>query len=139
MVHIGYLLLTLVSLLILDYLYLGVFGASEKLYIPIHRRIQKSKIKTRTYSVILSYLLSAFGIYYFVVKKYENSNIVIEKIIKRGVLFGFVVNGIYNFTNHSLFEDYTLRLSIQDTVWGAIVTPLTALSSLYLMDLIETN
>lgn len=125
--------LTFVKFLILDYLYLGVFGGNQK-YLKIHKRIQGKTVEPRWYSIITAYLILALGVYYFAVKPFENvvlSGTAIYIILITGAMFGFVSYGIYNFTNHSLFENYPLSIVIQDTLWGTIASALVAISVLY--------
>ena len=37
-----------------------------------------------------------------------------------GALSGFIVYGVYNFTNYATLTHYTLKLSILDTMWGTL-------------------
>lgn len=125
--------LTLVKFVILDYLYLGVFGGNQK-YLKIHKRIQGKTVDPRWYSIITSYLVLALGVYYFAVRPFENvvlSGNANYVILITGAMFGFVSYGIYNFTNHSLFEKYPLSIAIQDTLWGTFASALVAISVLY--------
>lgn len=132
--------LTLVNFVLLDYLYLGLFGGNQK-YLKIHKRIQGKTVEPRWYSIITAYLVLALGVYYFAVRPFENavlSGNANHAILITGAMFGFASYGIYNFTNHSLFENYPLSIAIQDTLWGTIASALVAFLTLHQNDYLDS-
>jgi uncharacterized membrane protein len=46
-----------------------------------------------------------------------------------GMIYGLSVYGVFNFTNHVMFMDYSISLVIRDTCWG--VSWLTLFSVIY--------
>lgn len=36
-------------------------------------------------------------------------------------VYGFLIYGIYNMTNHAVFHDYNMKVALIDSVWGAIL------------------
>ena len=38
-----------------------------------------------------------------------------------GCLIGFIIYSIYNLTNYSTIEKYTLKMTILDTIWGTLL------------------
>ena len=58
---------------------------------------------------ILSYLTLALGIYYFAVKQNSYLN---------SVILGFVVYGVYNFTNLAVLKQYEIKTGAIDIAWG---------------------
>ena len=77
---------------------------------------------------IVAYLLLAYGLYNFAI---------VEKSVYKGALFGFVVYGVYNFTNLAVIAKYGLTQSIIDTVWGSFVSLTTTLIVLYILKYIN--
>ena len=70
-------------------------------------------VNLRTYiSAGICYLFLVFGIYYFAVKQNSVSN---------GAILGLVIYGIYNTTNLATINNYGIKESIIDTVWGTIL------------------
>lgn len=80
---------------------------------------------------ILCYILIPLGIFLFVLPKIDKKQW-IKSCILWGFLYGIIVYGIFDFTNLVLFEDYTLKLSIIDTIWGGILTAISLLITYYI-------
>jgi uncharacterized membrane protein len=36
-------------------------------------------------------------------------------------VYGFIIYGVYNMTNHVVFKDYDLRVAFVDTLWGTVL------------------
>jgi len=66
-------------------------------------------------AAILVYVFFAIGILVFVVNR-ANGNYL--KALKFGALLGFVIYGVYDFTNLSLLADWPLKITLIDLVWG---------------------
>lgn len=60
-------------------------------------------------SAILCYLLMTGGIYYFSVKENNTLN---------ALILGLIVYGIYNTTNYSTLNKFSLNVALIDTIWG---------------------
>lgn len=70
-------------------------------------------VTSRTYiSAGLCYLLLVFGIYHFAVK--QNS-------VMNGAILGLILYGVYNTTNLATINNYGIKESIIDTLWGTIL------------------
>ncbi len=81
-------------------------------------------VNLRTYiSAGICYLLLVFGIYHFAVKQNSVSN---------GAILGLVIYGIYNTTNLATINNYGIKESIVDTVWGTILCTLITYLSIKL-------
>ena len=52
-------------------------------------------------------------------------------LIKRAVLFGFILYGVFNGTNYATLEHYPIGLVILDTVWGMTLTTMTVILVVY--------
>ena len=83
------------------------------------KKIQGKEITPRPYSVVIVYIIIITGLYYFIIGP--------NKSAKDGAFFGLVIYGIFNFTNHALFDNYSLSLVIIDLIWGMIICGTTTL------------
>ena len=88
----------------------------------MYRKVQCNKsLEVRIWYVIITYIfiisLLLFHIYPIL---YEKVNNLQNAFIYSGIV-GFFVYGIYNFTNLALLKDYSLKISIMDTLWGTIL------------------
>jgi uncharacterized membrane protein len=81
------------------------------------QNIQGSPMKIRLYSAAVAYFLLTLGLTHFI--------IIPNKSILEAALLGLVIYGVYDFTNHATINKYTLKMSIQDSIWGATVCALT--------------
>lgn len=70
----------------------------------------------------LVYLLLAIGIYFFV----GSVNYTTSKTILMAALFGLVVYGVYDLTNKTIIQEYSLKLIIVDILWGMISCSIVA-------------
>ena len=116
----------LVSLMVLDYLYLS---SSSGIFKKIIEDVQKSKFKIKVYPTIVVYILIFFmwmKFIYSVKKRYS-----LKENVKRGFLLGFFTYGIFEFTNYAIFSKWTLQGVILDTFWGGVLYALITFFSLY--------
>lgn len=60
-------------------------------------------------SLLITYLILLFGLNYIVIP------------YKVPISFGFVVYGVYSFTNYTMYEKYPIKLAILDTLWGILL------------------
>lgn len=81
-----------------------------------------------------SYFLIIFGQYYFVYKHIKKSNWVYDSIIN-GFLFGFVLYGVFDFTNLAIFSNYSLNTAIIDMIWGGILLSFTSFIGYYILEI----
>jgi uncharacterized membrane protein len=101
-------------LLSIDLIYLKFIGP---IFGKMVQNIQGSPMKIRLYSAAVAYFLLTLGITHFIV--------IPNKSILEAALLGLVIYGVYDFTNHATINKYTLKMSIQDSIWGATVCALT--------------
>ena len=64
-------------------------------------------------------MLIVFGLILFVLPKIPKTGPGFEGILW-GALFGLVVYGVYDLTNHALLKDWTLSMTIVDMLWGTV-------------------
>jgi uncharacterized membrane protein len=107
-------LVAAIIFVVLDGIYLNLIKSSYNSQI---KNIQGSDIKVNMISVGITYIFLIFGLNYFIIKK--------NRSVSDAALFGFVIYGTYNFTNLALFSNWSILLSIVDTMWGAVLFGLT--------------
>jgi uncharacterized membrane protein len=65
-------------------------------------------------SAFISWLLICSAISVQLPNKYKEA-------LVYGILVGLVVYGVFNSTNYAINKDWSLKLSLLDTIWGMIV------------------
>ena len=102
-----------IIILIIDYVYLSNIAA--KPFMNMVEKIQKEKAIVKYSSAAFTYALLILAIYKFT----PNLNYLDTFIL------GFIIYGVFDFTNMALFNKYDLKIAIQDTVWGGVLFVLT--------------
>jgi hypothetical protein len=88
---------------------------------------QGFKLKKNIYlSGFLVYFLMSLGLYYFVIKNSINY----KKTLFEAFIFGIILYGVYNGTNHITIQKYNYNVAIIDTIWGGIL--LSIVTAIYL-------
>ncbi len=98
-------------MLFLDMIYLNLIG--KNMYTEVVNNIQKSVINVKILPAIVTYLIMTFALYYFIISQNKSEN--------DAFILGFVIYGIFDFTNMAIFENYTLNVAVIDTLWGSIL------------------
>ena len=107
-------LLTAIIFVVLDGLYLNLIKDYFNNQI---KAIQGSDIKADFIAVGITYVFLIFGINYFIIKN--------NRSVKDAALLGLVIYAVYEFTNLSLFKNWTYLTAFIDSVWGAVLFGLT--------------
>jgi hypothetical protein len=81
------------------------------------KKIQGTPIKINLIYTAITYVFLIFGLNYFIIQKHRP--------VKDAALLGLVIYGVYEFTNISLFSNWSLLTVIMDTTWGTILYSLT--------------
>lgn len=96
--------------------------AMTLLFGPMHSRvianIQGAPPALRRLPAILSYVLLAIGIYFFVLRSTVDATGRLNPDLRAAALLGLVTFGTYNMVNLALFDDYSYVVSLIDTAWG---------------------
>jgi uncharacterized membrane protein len=100
------------------------------------KKIQKEATKMDGYriiSAIASYMCMAIGWLFLVAPSVEQSiasgMCPTAAALRYGFIYGFVLYGVFNFTNYTMFKNYTPSILMQDMLWGTSWT--TAVTILY--------
>ena len=107
-------LLTAIIFVVLDGLYLNLIKDYFNKQI---KSIQGSDIKVNIIAVGITYVFLIFGINYFIIQK--------NRSVKDAALLGLVIYAVYEFTNLSLFKNWSYLTAFIDTLWGAVLFGLT--------------
>jgi uncharacterized membrane protein len=100
---------------VLDGIYVNLIKSSFNRQI---KNIQGTDIKVNMIAAAITYIILIFGINYFIIQR--------KRSVSDAALLGFVIYGVYNFTNLALFSNWSILLSIVDTMWGAVLFGLTS-------------
>ncbi len=111
----------LVTYGVLDYLFLGSIarGFYRAELGPIARLTPDGSPTLLWAAAIPVYLLVIGGLMVFVLPRTTGASAI--ETLAWGGLFGLVAYGVYDFTNLATLRQYSLRLALVDTAWGAIV------------------
>jgi len=109
------LFVVLVSLLVLDAIYIGPQMSSFK---TLYKKIQGSPLVINPVGVVLCYVFLVAELYYFILSR--------KGSIMDAFLLGFFTYGVYNTTSYALLKDFPFRIVITDTIWGGVLFATTA-------------
>jgi len=112
-------LLLSVIILLVDIIWL-TYGVN-KLWQENVQAVQKSPMVIRKHYALLSYILIILGIWYFVLQNI-NKETSVKQILLSSFLFGFILYGVFDFTNLAIFKDFQLKTALIDMVWGGVLT-----------------
>lgn len=122
------LLIAIVSFLVLDGLWLGVVMNSfyrEHLG-PIALIAADGALAPIWAATVPVYILMGLGIAVFVAPRATNGSL--SAAARYGAVFGWVLFGVYDFTNYSTLRNYPLNFALVDAVWGGVTCGLTSIA-----------
>ncbi len=108
------LLISALILVLLDGLYLKLIRG---LFTRQIKSVQGSELQMKLTPAIIAYIFLVFGLNYFIISK--------KGSVKDAALLGLVIYAVYEFTNLSLLKNWTVTISVIDTLWGALLFGLT--------------
>ena len=79
--------------------------------------VQGKPMNVSMLPVVITYCILVFGLYYFIIKQ--------GKSVVDAAILGFVIYGVYEFTNKSIIIDWLYFTTIIDVIWGTILFGLT--------------
>jgi uncharacterized membrane protein len=125
-----YLLEVFFVMMIMDFVWLNT---TKKMYQDMVVSVQKNAFTVNIWAAILCYVVLYIGIVCISIplakimsKKYGNIGKVGTALLV-GALFGFVVYGVFNLTNLSIFTNYNVKVAVIDTLWGCTICAITTL------------
>lgn len=82
--------------------------------------IQGTNMNVNIPMVICAYTLMIIGLVVFVLPNIRKDHELKDSMMY-GFLFGIVLYGVYDFTNHAIFDKWNTKLAIIDILWGGFV------------------
>ena len=126
------LILCIILFLLIDIPMITIIN--KKMYMDSFYKINNNIINTGKQGIvgaILAYILLAFAVYYFIIR--DNKLVNISDIFIRGCILGLVIYGVYNTTNLATINNYSIKVSIVDTIWGSLLMGLISILLVYII------
>lgn len=99
-----------VLVIMIDGIYLSTFGNT---FAKMIERIQHSNFRINVLGAILSYAFILLALHYFIIRKNGS--------ISDAFVLGFLMYGLFDFTNLALFTKYDWKIGAVDALWGGIL------------------
>jgi uncharacterized membrane protein len=122
--------IAIITFLILDAIWLGVLA--KNLYLNAFGnilRMSDGAMMPYWPAAVVVYFALLLGLLFFVIPKAQGN--ILHALIY-GAVFGFVTYATYDFTNLCVLADWTLKISIIDTIWGMVLCGLTSMITVWL-------
>lgn len=119
MLQLKHRLISTATLLILDFIWIGLYMGSR--YTTMIKKIQGTPMKTNKLYAAIAYTLMVIGLNLFVLPNINIKNITINDCLTYGFMFGLVLYGVYDFTIGAVLEKWNMSLAILDVLWGGFV------------------
>lgn len=119
---------SLVPMLVVDFVWLITMS---KLFYSVHLSHLMSG-SPKLLPALIFYLIYAFGVAVFIILPAINNQGGIGKVFLLGALFGLVAYSTYDLTNQATLKDWPIIVTMVDIFWGALVTGIVSVISLYL-------
>ena len=107
-------LLAAIIFVVLDGIYLNLV---KDVFNKQIKSIQGTDIQINYIYTAITYIFLIFGLNYFIIQK--------NRSVKDAAILGLTIYAVYEFTNLSLFKNWSLLIAIVDTIWGALLYGLT--------------
>ena len=110
MINYKILLSSIITLTILDAIYLTIFSSHFKQQIL---DVQHSPLEFKLIPAIICYITLVFGLNYFILQR--NGSVL------DAALLGLVIYTVYETTNMAIIKDWNLKSVLIDSIWGGIL------------------
>ena len=104
-----------ILLLLLDMIFLKW---NERLFHNQVITVQRVILQPNYNAIMMTYLLLIFTLCYFIIRTHRS--------IGEAFLLGFLIYGIFEFTNMSIFKKWELKTAVIDSLWGGTLFALVA-------------
>tara|TARA_B110001469_G_C9330385_1_gene176170 strand:- start:128 stop:499 length:372 start_codon:yes stop_codon:yes gene_type:complete len=100
-----------IIVILIDYFYLRLVSPHFK---NLVKTIQKGEdMEFRMLPAVFCYIFLIYGLYYFIINKNGN--------YKDAFILGFIIYGVFETTNATIFKDWDFKSILIDTIWGGIL------------------
>ncbi len=107
-------ILSIVILIVLDFIYLNLFSYHFKQQIL---DVQQSPLEFKLLPAIVCYIVLVFGLNYFILQR--NGSVI------DAALLGLIIYTVYETTNMVIFKNWNIKSVLIDSIWGGILFGLT--------------
>lgn len=119
-------MITLAVFFIVDMVWLGLIA--KNLYRDQIGFIMKDS--PNWIAAIIFYLIFVLGLVFFVIDPALMSESIVEALL-RGMFFGFICYATYDLTNLATLENWPVKITIIDLIWGTSLGGLVSMISFY--------
>lgn len=103
--------------LTLDQIWFHVYSL-KNIYKPVFQKINNSKHTIRIWSALLAWMILSISVSLFLTfHSYEEH----LPYLWSGFIIGFIIYAVYNLTNYASIQNYSLKMTIIDTIWGTLL------------------
>lgn len=103
--------------LILTTIDLAWLSFRKQYYADFYRGVQGSELKINMPYALLSYVVIALTLWYFIINK--------KMTVYEAMFLGASLYAVYDLTNQATLTNWTLEMTVTDIMWGAIVSGLS--------------
>lgn len=114
-----------IVLIVLDLVWIRIVMGPR--YVEMGRRIQGGTrdIVMRPVPGVLAYAFMILGLREFVIHSVhedgEERSVQLGDVMRRGMVFGMVVYGVYNGTGMAVFDEWDVTTALLDVTWGSLL------------------
>jgi uncharacterized membrane protein len=94
-------------------------------------RYENGQLAPNWLSALIAYIFLVLGLVLFVIPHAADKEIGWAEFIW-GAVFGFIVYGVYEWTNHALVKGWPLSIVFVDVAWGTVLYGLTSFLTSYI-------
>ena len=125
----------IIVVLLVDYVWLTL---NKSRYNFLVKKVQGTNLQINIVGAVLSYICVILTLFFFAIPKVKEQtlrnkslkHLFIQSIIWGGGL-GFLIYGVFNFTNIAIFKNYDVKVAAMDTLWGFTLYTLATFFFLY--------
>lgn len=95
------------------------------------------RFNTNYYTAILVYAALSLAIIFFIVLNHTINNH--KKALYFGLILGFSIYSVYELTNYSTIQGWSLNFVFIDIIWGTILIGLLSLLAFHISEKLKVN
>ena len=99
---------------------------NKRMYSNMFSRIQKSTMLIKPLQAILAYVFIILLFIFIIIPIISATDGSFFECMKKAGFLGICVYGIYNFTNFAIFDNYSWKVAVVDTIWGGTLFTLVS-------------
>jgi uncharacterized membrane protein len=108
------LIVAIITMILLDFTYIYL---TRTIYDNLVRAIQGTDLKIKLIPALLVYFFLVGGLYYFILLP--------KRPIMDASILGLVMYAMFSLTNLAIFDKWSYKVVIMDSLWGAFLFAMT--------------